>query len=344
MAENKIQLSFCCKIFTTLLILSSTYGTSMNQKNNQMNGLNVRTSRLLRGETDVDIAASPKYSFLKEKIINIVEEDDDTFGKRLNDSAYDDVFRKRFNHFINADDEIENEYDTSRKYNKFDKPSNSYEHYNNSGMSYDSFKNFDNFKKGADQLKFNNNIENFFNGRTKYGATPSKQYLGLKSINNSYQKSNSLVKKNENIEGCYNTKQLEALRTMIKNGEIKQHKEKGVLGFLKNFDKKFETELFRATKCRTDNDHECCKFKNNEDKISFLVNKYKIYIPPALNATLLIIVMTFATVPSTIFNILVIIFFGMMSYYGYKLYKVFKARKFFKRFNRQTTFKRRIHF
>ncbi|SBT83585.1 Plasmodium exported protein, unknown function [Plasmodium ovale] len=79
------KLNTCCKLW--------------NFENGLNNVLNGRISRLLRGENN--FYSEQRYEGLKKRIMDLLEEDDHNFEKRLRECVQDDQFKKEFNALTN---------------------------------------------------------------------------------------------------------------------------------------------------------------------------------------------------------------------------------------------------
>ncbi|EUD62711.1 hypothetical protein C922_05855, partial [Plasmodium inui San Antonio 1] len=83
------------------------FGKSSKNKNVKT-VLNVRNSRLLRGYEQTE--NNDEYENLKQKLMDLVDEDDKVFTSHLKSCMRDDKFREQFNLLMNYDDDITSEY------------------------------------------------------------------------------------------------------------------------------------------------------------------------------------------------------------------------------------------
>ncbi|GAB64888.1 hypothetical protein PCYB_032990, partial [Plasmodium cynomolgi strain B] len=87
----------------------------------------VRTSRLLTGHTLIGNTQGGQYAHLKNKLIDLLDEENDAFGKSLNDLVHDEVFRNTFSNLMHEDSFQKKSYrnldasfdDVRRKYKHF---------------------------------------------------------------------------------------------------------------------------------------------------------------------------------------------------------------------------------
>lgn len=328
-------------------------GTSCGKTMNLNNTLDIRTSRLLRGEAEIE--TSQRYALLKDRDIGILEEDDDSFGKRFTELSHDDVFQSRFKNLMH------NNYGK-----KFNAPSN----YDNYELPYDTLKNLKHLKKKklARKPRRDNSFDISFDSSDYYGNYPRsgkelnfddryEKSVNKRKTNGRYRKRNAALKYDNNYKKSYRVMENEEeneLEHIVKNPQIyhsslcdrvAQEKRKlGFWGLLKWYDQLFEVELMRAIKSTSTSDYDECKYKKKKGKILFFLNKAKVYIPPTVNMFLLIMMLALPTLPTTLFAITSLVLFAMMSYYGYKYTKITNMSKIFKKFSKTNKFKRKNNF
>ncbi|SBT58505.1 Plasmodium exported protein, unknown function [Plasmodium ovale wallikeri] len=328
-------------------------GTSCGKTMNLNNALDTRTSRLLRGETEIE--TSQRYALLKDRIMGILEEDNDFLENPFTELARDDVFQNRFKNLM---------HDNYGK--KFNAPSN----YDNYELSYDSLNNLKQLKKDklARKPRRDNSFDISLDSSDYYGNYPRRgkelnfddryeKSVNKRKTNGRYRKRNAALKYDNNYKKSYRVMENEEeneLGHIVKNPQnyhsslcdrVAQEKRKlGFWGLLKWYDQLFEVELMRAIKSTSSNDYNECKYKKKKGKYLFFLRKARVYIPPTVNMFLLMVMLSLPTLPTTLFAITSLAFFVMMSYYGYKYTKVTNMSKIFKKFSKTNKFKRKINF
>ncbi|GAW84101.1 Plasmodium exported protein, unknown function [Plasmodium gonderi] len=357
MAEINSNYSIFSKIFTPCLlvlvstefrskIMSCTYGESWQNSVNQYNGLNfMRTSRLLIGETSILKARGGELAYLKDRINDLLIEDDDDFGKRLNDLEHDDLFRNRFNKLI-YDESNQKYLDTRNDMN------------GNLDLSFDNLINtHDQNKelKKKKKLKRNNSLDldNFYDEDSfeyKNDNFPNlhmelEPYKKSKKSKKTFQ----YGKKNKKSTSLGKNKfdavlEPESLKEMVMKASTREERASGgFLDTLIRLDKEFEVELLRAIKKKSFSDYEECKFKTQEGKQKHFMRNFRIYLPPTVLMAILMIMMTFKVFFNVyIFAFLSISFFAMAIYYAYKFSEINRMNELYKSFSKKINFKKQV--
>ncbi|SBT57480.1 Plasmodium exported protein, unknown function [Plasmodium ovale wallikeri] len=255
---------------------------SLKSEYSQTKTLKTRVNRLLKGETEV--LYTQNYSNLKDRIINLVEEDDHVFGKRLNELAHDNTFQNIFNKFM---------------YDNYEKDFNDSHYYDYPDMPHSTINYYDDFNKGYDGLNVYDKYEKPFN-KARRERNYGKQYPVLKN---------------------YNKKQ-RPHRTRMYLDSYKEESGLGILKSLKKFDENFERKLKNSINSRNDNDYDKCKIKNARGKFLYFLKKCKLYLPPVINTIILIMMAMAKTVSGGAFTFFTVTLLIMLFYYGIKFYKI----------------------
>lgn len=305
---------------------ANTFRKSLKSEFSQTKTLKTRFSRLLKGETE--ISNTQNYSNLKDRIINLLEEDDHLFGKRLNELAHDKTFQSRFNKFMY--DNYEENFNDSHYYDYPDMP--------HSALNY-----YDDFNKGYDGLNVYDRYEKSFN-KAKRERNYRKQYPTLKNYSNYAQSSN--MRKNDEYYYAQknNKKKHRDQRTRMYLDNYKKESGLGILKSLKKFDENFERKLKNAMNSQNVNDYDKCKIKNARGKFVYFLKKFKLYLPPVINMIILFMVAmakTFSPVAFTFFTVTLII---MLFYYFIKLYKINVTEIYRKKYAKRSKINNRKQF
>ncbi|GAW84103.1 variable surface protein [Plasmodium gonderi] len=306
---------------------SCTFGKSWNNWVNQANCLNfMRTSRLLIGETSLERARGREFAYLKDRINDLLnEDDDDVFGKRLNDLEHDVVFRKKFNKLI-YDESYQKKLDALNDMNgnldlSFDNIINSHDQNNelkkkkklkrNNSLDLDNFYDEDSFEYKNDNFpNLHMQLETYHKSKK-----PKKTFqYGKKN-----KKSTSLGK--NKFDAVLEPDSLKEI--VMKTSTREERASEGFMDTLKRLDKEFEVELLRAIKKKSFSDYEECKFKTYKGKKKYIMRILRIYLPPTVLMAILMIMIIFPIFFNEyIFAFLSLVFFALATYYEYKFTKM----------------------
>ncbi|SBS79992.1 Plasmodium exported protein, unknown function [Plasmodium ovale curtisi] len=164
------------------------------------------------------------YMDLKERIMNLANEDDNCFGERLNALVNDDYFRKQFNKLIH-------------------KMSN-------------ALKNDHNFEENTNPFKNYNNLEEFFDELKRINDYKKEQNDELANLNNYYRSSPDITKYDDHLNIEYTTEKQRYMKKVKYNRIINKRKESkfskilrkldtSIYKFLRKMNSKLESELIR---------------------------------------------------------------------------------------------------
>ncbi|KAI4841327.1 hypothetical protein MKS88_000567 [Plasmodium brasilianum] len=142
---------------------STTSGKSWNKNIILYNVSDARVNRILIGETDVNFRQN--YSFLKEKAMHLLDEDDDIFANKLNALIQNGDFQENYKKEM---------YDSN-----FEIPLNSFKYIDNNYDSYDSLKESE-YGEKKEPIK----MKKFYSRRKKKSSL-SKSFL--KSLDEKYE-------------------------------------------------------------------------------------------------------------------------------------------------------------
>ncbi|CAA9990292.1 Plasmodium exported protein, unknown function [Plasmodium knowlesi strain H] len=162
------------------LVTANTWNKRTHPQNS---ALHTAHGRILKG--DIEPETQERYKALKERIIDLLDEDDESFRDRLNALTHDDYFRKQYNVFIRED--------LSQKLCKkfiLDKPSQ--KHFNilnsNNNLEKNPFlispNTNHNNQDYSDPFKFCNNLEEFFDELKHHEECNAKPKGEIKRTNN----------------------------------------------------------------------------------------------------------------------------------------------------------------
>ncbi|KAI4840193.1 hypothetical protein MKS88_001551 [Plasmodium brasilianum] len=176
MCKQKNKSLFFYKIYTfTVLVLAwknsheepNNFHKSWDKETNQKNLHSLRARRLLMGKEDLE--HQQRYSSLKEKISKLVNEDNDEFDRRINESFQDNKFKDQFSELLHASESF--------------------------GDMYNSLEFGDYFKKKLSELEYNDNSEM----RNNMKRRNFHKILKVNSIvqDNQKLKKNKLLKKTD---------------------------------------------------------------------------------------------------------------------------------------------------
>ncbi|GAW79395.1 Plasmodium exported protein, unknown function [Plasmodium gonderi] len=339
MEQKNNKFSVFSRVFTSsLLVISCAFGESWENTEYQGNGLNaMRTSRVLLGETAVERAQLGDYAHLKHKIIDILGEDDDAFGKRLNDLAKDDVFRSRFNKLIHDETFQKSFDDLSRSMSNFD-------------LSFDDLKSIDNLKKKTEKKKKNRNsfnLDNFYDDEDDVESKtekPTKSKMALEKYGKSKKSNKGSKISSKDSKSTSSGISIfgvelkpESLEEMVSKGpKYEEQYSNGFMDTLRRLDKEFEIELIRMVKDKSLSDYEECKYKSDDGKYQHVLRKMRIFLPPTFNMAILMIMLVFKSLFFPyIFTFFSMTFVAMGVYYAYKFEKINRMSRLYKHFNKK---------
>ncbi|SBT83913.1 Plasmodium exported protein, unknown function [Plasmodium ovale] len=289
MGKNKTFL-LC---FNILFVLSTSFWEC--QYSNKSTGFNhpldARTSRLLRGGTNVETTYA--YPCLEERIKGLVNEDDNDFEKELNSGL-------QHSHFS---------YDTLKQRNNF------HEKFNASKL-------YDSFEKNYHPLKHSNSTNSIDYIGDHYNNFDDHNYRYNQRLNrlergNPYEKKIDTFKYDRNY-GNYNV--------MLKEPFHKKNKSKNkssvshFIKFMKKLDSKYEKGLLYFINYKM-NAHR----KNGNSISKQLKMNFNIVSPLLLPALILFIFIHFGSVLGVIFS--AILFEGAVAYIAYKVSKCIHTYK-----------------
>ncbi|KMZ96636.1 hypothetical protein PVNG_06297 [Plasmodium vivax North Korean] len=252
-----------------------------------------RTSRWLKGETEY---ISPnRYEYSKEKIIDILE-DDDCKVRRYKPLVYDDEFLN-----------LHNELSYDRKFQKSAKQSKC-EDYNNGQFG---------------TLNKSDDLNSLYNSSESVNDDLYNSFDDLKS-DITFDDSRDDLRSNNYFEPIYMPRRKKGfLEKVLQEGsKLEIAHDSGIIKFLKKIDSKVESEIFRLMK----NDNKYYQNKHIPENLSTFVERYKIFMPFVVNMLIIIICALHGSVLSVcLFQILG----GLMALY-YKRKKD-KCQKILKR-------------
>ncbi|GAB69528.1 hypothetical protein PCYB_002770 [Plasmodium cynomolgi strain B] len=232
---------------------------------------------------------------LQKRIKTLLDEDDNTFGERLNKLAYDDNFRKQFNKLLQVDlfqkrfNKLMQDMHFRKHFNKLICNNNFEKHFS---ISPDAdYSNHDHYNP----FKFSNNLEEFFD------ELKSKNYYKAKIIDelkrheecktqpkNEMKRTNNLKREQIDEVEDYMSSKLEkddiserSFEGHVYKGLVKPRKRSTLSTFLKKADKIFEAEVKRFLKKRAAGRYSD-KGRGIIGKFFSLIDKYRLFIPVLL--------------------------------------------------------------
>ncbi|SBT57484.1 Plasmodium exported protein, unknown function [Plasmodium ovale wallikeri] len=167
------MIALSAKIFTfSLLIWSSQYSYNSNtsrascdKKKFARTSFSTRCNRLLLTKTEVE--HHNKYAELRERIRNLIDEDDEKFEEKLYELVHDDKFRNHFIPFVHS-------YNYQRQFKETEQNDNIPKKYNPAGHHYGEEKyissyNFDDHNEDvSNELDNNDDIEGYDASKRNY--------------------------------------------------------------------------------------------------------------------------------------------------------------------------------
>ncbi|KMZ81284.1 hypothetical protein PVIIG_02711 [Plasmodium vivax India VII] len=189
---------------------STTFGMSLNTKKSINTSSNKRCGRML-GAKEKNRMREQNYANLQKRIKILLDEDDSTFGERLNKLTHDDKFKKRFNKVLQDDlfqekcNRMMKDKHFRQKFSELNNNNNCESQFfsplddsnNNVEENSDPFKYFNNLEEYFDELKSkNDNKEKIMNALRRHNSCASipngdtkrttknkrKQYRETKSV------------------------------------------------------------------------------------------------------------------------------------------------------------------
>ncbi|CAG9480257.1 unnamed protein product [Plasmodium vivax] len=209
------QFNYCKRIVNSEKIQhnnkkSTTFGMSLNTKKSINTSSNKRCGRML-GAKEKNRMREQNYANLQKRIKILLDEDDSTFGERLNKLTHDDKFKKRFNKVLQDDlfqekcNRMMKDKHFRQKFSELNNNNNCESQFfsplddsnNNVEENSDPFKYFNNLEEYFDELKSkNDNKEKIMNALRRHNSCASipngdtkrttknkrKQYRETKSV------------------------------------------------------------------------------------------------------------------------------------------------------------------
>ncbi|KMZ96643.1 hypothetical protein PVNG_06226 [Plasmodium vivax North Korean] len=252
-----------------------------------------RTSRLLKGETEYKYPN--RYAYPKERIIDILEDDDCKVRKKYKPLEYDDEFLN-----------LHNELSYDRKYQK----------------SAKQYKFEDNSNKQFGALNKSDDLNSLYSSSESVNDHLYNSFDDLKS-DITYDDSSDDLRSNNYFEPMYMQRRKKGfLEKVFHEGtKLEIVEDSSIVKFLKKIDSKVESEIFRFLK--NDKKHHLSKY-GPENSSSFL-ERYKIFMPFVVNIFIIIMcVLNNAIHGAIIFQILGVV---MALYYKRKKDKCQKILK-----------------
>ncbi|ANQ06104.1 Uncharacterized protein PCOAH_00004060 [Plasmodium coatneyi] len=334
MPEHTSKFSVFSKIVTSsLLVLSYTFVESWDSVPCQENA--VRTSRLLTGHTLIGNVQGTQYPYLKNKLIELLDEENDASGKSLNYIVHDGVCRNTFSNPIHEDNSQQRSYrnldasfDHIRRTNEMKRRLQKESKGTNDSLDIDCFHDDEESSRTPSSMA----LERYDKSRCsrKYLTSALKKRTSSGSIQFDY-------KPEENFE---------TLKKMVmKVSGAENPFERGFIGALQKFDKKFEIELLRSVNDKALSDYDECRYKTAIGKYKHFMKKFRVFLPPTMNMAILMLMLVFQSlfIPG-IFTFLSFTFFSMMSYYGYKFAKINKMKRHYRNFVKTGRFRKPIEY
>ncbi|EUD67842.1 hypothetical protein C922_02031 [Plasmodium inui San Antonio 1] len=320
MAQRTRKFSVFLKILTCSL-LSYTFLESWETGSCKQKA--VRVSRLLTRDSPIITPQQGQYSYLKNKVLDLLNEEHDSFG-RIYDLTHGEVFRNPFTNLIHED--------------RFRKKS-----YRNLDASSDDMSSINEFKRALqEQSKGINDsldIDCFYDDEASSNTPSAIEFEGHDKSRSSHKSLTSERKNKQStgpIQFTYKVEEnLETLKEMVRQASAQgEPSEGGILGALKKFDRQFEVELLRSVNDKCLSDYDECKYKTLKGRYQHFMKKFKIYLPPTVTMFLIMLMLVFKSLVSYQFIAAWSIgFFTMIVYYLYKLWKISKIKECYKRFN-----------
>ncbi|ANQ10567.1 Uncharacterized protein PCOAH_00048140 [Plasmodium coatneyi] len=290
--------------------------------------LHTGPGRILRG--DIEPETQQQYTALKERIINLLDEDDESFRERLNALAQDDHFRKQFNalmrdglsqkggnkiildKFFHKHVNILNESDNNLEKNPFlISPDVNHSNHDNS----DPFKFYNSLEELSDELKSKNYYKaKIIDELKRHEEYKEKRKSKIKRTNNLKREPTngtehavlSKLEKDDIFEGFLHRYAYEEL--------VKPRKRSMLPTFLKKADKKLKAKVKRFLKKKTPG-----RYADNGQDImgkSFLfVKKFRVFIPILFFLPLVILATPLIIYYTFVFQTSILAMFSLVGIY-----------------------------
>ncbi|SBS85687.1 Plasmodium exported protein, unknown function [Plasmodium ovale] len=197
---------FFIKIFTYNVLVwtweysseAPAFGKYLGKKIGANNSFSVRNGRLLIGETDVEFQAG--HNSFKDKLIDIINKDDEQFEKHLKTLMNDEHFKNGFKELMRGNGLQKNSDFVNYEKKKWEKKSEPFKYGDDYlGESYESFRFYD------DNLgKSNESLASSYDyiGKSRESLHSNDSYLG-KSSKSLKLKANYLGNSNESLASSY---------------------------------------------------------------------------------------------------------------------------------------------
>ncbi|ANQ06324.1 Uncharacterized protein PCOAH_00009830 [Plasmodium coatneyi] len=168
-------------IIPAVVIITTDFGESQDRIVNPRTILNCRNGRLLRGDIDIDLEV--KYDLFKDKITDIVDEDDYAFENRVKSVMQDDKFRECFNKIrcngsSHRSDNLNDSYENVLSYDQF-YDSCQWSHYNLDQL-YDSCESIDSSYKSSNKNNYDDEDEELDSSYNSVVHSGVPQYNAMK--------------------------------------------------------------------------------------------------------------------------------------------------------------------
>ncbi|KMZ84811.1 hypothetical protein PVBG_04227 [Plasmodium vivax Brazil I] len=266
------------------------FGVSFGKDSSIYTSLNKRNRRILIA--DGDLRRDQKYANLQKRIKKLLDEDDNTFGERLNKLAHDDHFRKQFNELL-QDDLFQKRCNKLMQDKHFQKRFSKLNNINNfEKQSFIPLNADHNNHDNSDPFKFCNSLEEFFDELKCKNDNKAKIMDELKrheenktKPKNEMKRTNNLKRKPADEVEDYMPFKLEkdenlerSLERYAYKGSVKPRKRSTLPTFLKKADKMFEAEVNRFFKKKAAGRY-ASKGRGIMGKLFSFINTHRVFIP-----------------------------------------------------------------
>ncbi|SBT31157.1 Plasmodium exported protein, unknown function [Plasmodium ovale wallikeri] len=251
---------FSKTLIYSLLLWASNYlyeTTTLCELTNYRHNVNISLDKKYKGlfKGGVNHGIEHDYMGLKERIMNLENEDDNCFGERLNALVNDDYFRKQFNKLIHGD-EFQTKIDELIKNGKFEKPFKSLDLGNNYEEMFNDLENYHNFEENMNPFKNHNNLEEYFDELKRINDYINEQNDELANVNNYYRSFPDLTKYDDHLDIEYTAEKQRYMdeveydciinkRKKSKFSKILKKLDMKIYKFLRKMNSKLESELIR---------------------------------------------------------------------------------------------------
>ncbi|CAG9471761.1 unnamed protein product [Plasmodium vivax] len=256
------------KTFTVALLLGiSTYIHKSTCYKQNASSDSCNTSGIT-DHAESDLSEEQKYASIKNKIIMLLEEDDDNFGKRLSALVNDDEFREHFSNFIHKD-ASEKLVSGSTQEKEFQ---NDFDSCNSSG----------NHKGNTDPFKFYNSLEDFFHElkRENNSRTKPANVNGVKRNKSDVLESDDEDEDDIAIKIPQNLSRNQPLQSLFYDYEYKRKHQLWLEKIINKLDSKFALEMTRFLKLSSRRTR-VYKGKGLSGYLKSLFSKYRVFTPLA---------------------------------------------------------------